>query len=129
MWGEAISLLEQAERLQRQFFHVAPAAHACTWEPPIDVIETPEGYQVHVALPGVAPAGVAVDLEPEALVISALRSFPECGAGTRIHRVEIPYGRFERRVLLPGHALELAEHSLKDGVLTLTLVKRARANR
>jgi len=126
MWGEALSLMEQAERLQRQFFRMAPAAHAYAWEPPADITESEEGYCVQLALPGVAPDAVSVDMEQDGILISALRPFPECGSGSRIHRVEIPYGRFKRRIALPVHALELKEWRLKDGVLTLTFARTAR---
>jgi hypothetical protein len=34
MWDEALSLLDRAERLHRQFF--THATHA--WEPPVDVL-------------------------------------------------------------------------------------------
>jgi HSP20 family protein len=122
MWGEALSLMDQADRLQRQFFR--QAATACTWEPPVDVTETPDGFCIHMALPGVAPGAVNIELEHDAVSVTALRGFPECGAGTRVHRVEIPYGRFERRVGLPMHAIDLTERSLKDGVLTLTFSKK-----
>ncbi len=125
MWGEALSLIEQAERLQRQFFRMAPAAHAYAWEPPADITESEEGFCVHVALPGVAPEAVSVEIEQDAVLVSALRPFPECGSGARIHRVEIPYGRFKRRIALPLHALELKERSLRDGVLTLVFTKTA----
>ena len=128
MFGEALSLLDQAERLHRQFFRMGSSSLAHTWEPPADVIETQEGFCVHVALPGVSSGAVAVELQPEAVLVSALRAFPECGSGARLHRVEIPYGRFERRVALPVHALELTERSLQDGVLTLNFVRRDRDN-
>jgi HSP20 family molecular chaperone IbpA len=124
MWGEALSLLEQAERLQRQFFRMGSGpAQAHVWEPPVDVIETAEEVRVLVALPGVSANAVAVCAEPGAVVVSALRAFPEC-AGARIHRVEIPYGRFERRITLPLH-IELAGRSLADGVLSLVFHKRS----
>jgi HSP20 family molecular chaperone IbpA len=129
MWGEALSLLDQADRLQRQFFRVAPGGEACAWEPPADVTETEDGFCIHVALPGVAQGAVAIELDPEGVSISALRGFPECGSGSRIHRVEIPYGRFRRRIGLPMHALDLVEHGLKDGVLTLNFSKKRQHGR
>jgi HSP20 family protein len=125
MWGEALSLMDEAERLQRQFFRMAPASHAYAWEPPVDIIESEQGLTIQLALPGVAAESVGVAVEPEAISISALRPFPECGSGARIHRVEIPYGRFERRIALPLHALELRERSLQNGVLTLVFARRA----
>jgi hypothetical protein len=48
MWSEALSMLDRAERLQRQFFHHA----AASWEPPADIVETAEHVQVQLALPG-----------------------------------------------------------------------------
>jgi HSP20 family protein len=93
------------------------------------VVETPDGLCIHVALPGVSASGVVVEIEQEAVVVSALRSFPECAHGEHVRRVEIPYGRFERRILLPMHALELTDRTMKDGVLTLNMKARARHER
>ena len=125
MWGEALSLLERAERLQRQFFRVGSAARAQVWEPPMDVLETPEGLRVHVALPGVAAESIVIGLEADAVAIAALRPFPSGEGRERIHRLEIPYGRFERRIALPLHALELREKTFANGMLTLTFARRA----
>jgi HSP20 family protein len=124
MWGEALSLLEEADRLQRQFFRVGPAAGARVWEPPVDVLETAEGVRLHVALPGVSAESIVIGLEPDAVAIAALRPFPSGDSGERIHRLEIPYGRFERRIALPLHALELSSKTFANGMLTLTFVRR-----
>jgi HSP20 family molecular chaperone IbpA len=121
MWGDALSLLEQAERLHRQFF-VARAAEARCWEPPIDVVESPEAVLVYVALPGVPPAGIAVNLEPAGVTVSGVRGLPAARAA-RIHRIEIPYGRFERHIPLPLHALAPATREVVDGCLVLTFNK------
>ena len=127
MWGEPLSLLEQAERLQRQFFRVGSSAAARTWEPPVDLIESGDALRVHVALPGVGAEAWAIGLEHDAVPVSALRAFPASEGGARIHRLEIPYGRFERRIALPMHALELTGRSLANGLLTLTFAKRKEA--
>jgi len=124
MWGEALTLLEQAERLQRQFFRISPSSSARTWEPPVDLVESGDALRVHVALPGVGADAVAIGVEHDAVTISALRPFPASEGGARIHRLEIPYGRFERRIALPMHALELSGRSLANGLLTLTFAKR-----
>jgi len=128
MWGEALSLLEQADRLHRQFFRVAGAESAHTWEPPVDVVESGADLEVHVALPGVSPESITLLLEPGAIVVSALRPFPCRERGASIHRIEIPYGRFERRLALPLHdpymPIELVAKRLADGVLTLTFRRK-----
>jgi HSP20 family molecular chaperone IbpA len=126
MWSEALSLLEQADRLHRQFCRPA-AAETHAWEPPVDVVETADAVRVHVALPGAAADSVIVELEPAAITISARRGFPlESSEGqlARIHALEIPYGRFQRRIGLPTQALTLVGKRLQDGCLTLTFSKK-----
>jgi HSP20 family protein len=127
MWSEALSLLEQADRLHRQFIRPA-AAEAPAWEPPVDIVETADEVRVHVALPGAAADSVAVKLEPGEITISAHRPFPlrtsESERTARIHALEIPYGRFERRIGLPTQALTLAGRKLQDGCLTLIFSKK-----
>jgi HSP20 family protein len=124
MWGEALSMLDRAQRLQRQFFTHAAVA----WEPPIDIIESGNKLQMHIALPGVSADAITVALDPGGITISALRAFPCREEGGQIHRLEIPYGRFERYIGLqlgdPYMPLELAGKSLADGILTLTFRKK-----
>jgi len=126
MWGEALSLLEQADRLHRQFCRPA-MARPPAWEPPVDIIETADAVLVHVALPGAAADSVLIEMEPGAITVSARRSFPlESSASlpARVHVLEIPYGRFVRRIGLPTQALTLTGRNLQDGCLTLTLSKK-----
>lgn len=117
-------MLDRAQRLQRQFFTHAAVA----WEPPIDIVEIGDALQVHVALPGVSADAITVALDPAGITISALRAFPCRGEDSQIHRLEIPYGRFERFIGLPlgdpYTPLELAGKSLEDGVLTLTFRRK-----
>jgi len=124
MWSEALSVLDRAERLQRQFFTHADSA----WEPPVDILETGERLQVQVALPGVAPDSISIALDHGGVSITAVRPFPRCDEGAHIHRVEIPYGRFQRRIGLPlgdpYAPLELTQRHLADGVLTLEFRKK-----
>jgi HSP20 family molecular chaperone IbpA len=40
-----------------------------------------------------------------------------------IHRLELPYGRFERRIELPPGRYEVVQRELIDGCLTLSLRK------
>lgn len=130
MWSEALSLLDQADRLRRQF--VRPAAgRAPTWEPPVDMIETRDVIHVTVALPGVAPESIVVSRDGDVLYISARRAFAlggmESNRSARIHALEIPHGRFERRINLPAHAPVLVEQHLRDGCLTLVFSRKETA--
>lgn len=121
MWADALSLLEQAERLHRQFFRAGTAELQC-WEPPVDVVETEEAVVVYVALPGVPAAAIVVSVEPGGITVSGVRGLPARRAA-RIHRIEIPYGRFERHIPLPLQALRPAARELVDGCLLMTFSK------
>jgi HSP20 family molecular chaperone IbpA len=83
---------------------------------------------VQIALPGVAADSIAIAIAADGITLSALRPFPCRDATSHVHRIEIPYGRFERRIVLPladaRAPLELAEKALEDGVLTLTFRRK-----
>jgi len=124
MWGEALGLLERADRLHRQFFQLCAQRHACpTWEPPVDMFETESQVVVVVALPGVAPEQLLIDVDKSAIVVRGQRRLPSPGSGARIHRLELPYGHFERRIELPARPLQLNERNLVHGCLTLVFDK------
>jgi HSP20 family molecular chaperone IbpA len=126
MWEEACELLERAERLQRQFFQLGEArGRGPVWEPPVDIYETAHEVWVFAAIPGVEAPRLEVAVEEGVLVLSGERALPAAARQAAIHRLEIPFGRFERRVRLPGGVYELMRRELADGCLTLLLRKLA----
>ena len=122
MWAEACAMLKQAEQLHRQFFEPSQVARAARWEPPVDVFETERQLWIITALPGVAPEAVRVEIEGPTLIIAGLRPLPSKGRNANIVRLEIPYGRFERRITLSPR-LRLSERKLANGCLVLTFAK------
>ncbi|HSN70513.1 MAG TPA: Hsp20/alpha crystallin family protein [Steroidobacteraceae bacterium] len=124
MWAEACELLDQAERLHRQFFRFGGNVEAQPrWEPPVDVVESGAELTVAIALPGVVADRIAVHVEPSGLVVTADRPPPVDGRTTAIRRLEIPYGRFERRVPLPPGRYDLLEQACENGCLMLRLAR------
>ena len=132
MWSEACALLERVDLLHRQTFRptrVGPAGAgtrpAPAWEPPVDLFETSSELRIIVALPGVRPDQVKLVLDEGALVVIGERSVVGADGHARVHRLELPYGRFERRIKLPGHVgpLRLERHDLQDGCLQIHLRK------
>jgi HSP20 family molecular chaperone IbpA len=121
MWAEAVERMQQAERLQRQFF--ACGETVANWEPPVDIVGRHDEVLITVALPGVAPDRVKVAIDGVSLAVTALRPAPLDGHTTHIHRLEIPYGRFERRINLPLARYELVEQLFQHGCLSLRLVR------
>ncbi len=124
MWSEAVALIERAERLHRQFFRCASAsASGPVWEPPVDMFETGEELFILVALPGVPPEQVQIAQEHGLLIISGTRLLPAGMRRASIHRLEVPYGRFERRLELPLGRYQYASQELAHGCLLIGLRK------
>jgi len=121
MWARAVDFIDQAGRMQRQFFRLGSSAAEAPWQPPADVFEDERQVIVVVALPGVAAGDIALAAEPGALVVRARRALPFAGARMRLRQLEIPYGGFERRVELPQAPLALASHELTHGCLVVRL--------
>ena len=122
MWAQACDLIEQAERMQRQFFRPAMSSHAqAVWEPPVDIFEDDREVVVVVALPGVPADRVIVTAESGDLVVRAEARLPLAGSRRTVRRLESPYGYFERRVRLPGVRLDGGTHEVVNGCLILRL--------
>ncbi|MGA2366098.1 MAG: Hsp20/alpha crystallin family protein, partial [Steroidobacteraceae bacterium] len=65
MWSRACALLEEAERRHRRFFDLRSVAERPpAWEPPVDIYVLERELQVVVALPGVSPDAIEVELTP-----------------------------------------------------------------
>jgi HSP20 family molecular chaperone IbpA len=124
MWAEACHMLDQAERMHRQFFRPTGLRGTRTaWEPPVNVYEDDRTLQLIVALPGVAPENVEVLLDSSGILVRASCSLPFCSNAGAIHRLEIPHGYFERRIQLPAVPFEVVQREIQNGCLILTLRK------
>lgn len=117
-------MLARAERLHRQFFHIADTRlHRIAWEPPADVLETRDHVVILVGLPGVDAATVRASIEDHVLIVSGERTLPRNLGRLYIHRMELPLGPFERKVTMPRGRYDNAEYSTSDGCLVVTLSK------
>jgi len=124
MWMQACDLIEQSERLHRQFFQLSGSQRdLASWQPPMDVFEDEREYVIVVAMPGVTPERVEVIKEQRSLLVRGVRPIPLTGPRHRVQQLEIPYGAFERRILLPQEGLVLDPPELIQGCLFLRLRK------
>ncbi len=117
LWSTALARLAQTERLHRDAFR--PTASG--WEPPVDVLETEDGLLIVVALPGVTRDDMEIVIGHGELHVRGTRRWPGVRRPARVHRLELPHGRFERRLPLPPGAYQLAGQDHEDGCLLLTL--------
>jgi HSP20 family protein len=124
MLSEAVEALARAERMHSQLFQLRPSAAASgpAWEPPIDVLETDQEILVFVALPGVDPDQVEAVIEDGTLTVSGRRMLPPELRSAVIHRLELPQGRFERRIALPPGRYVVRRFAA-NGCLVFSLAK------
>jgi len=124
MWSEACEMLARAERMHRELFRPsAPQAKVPAWEPPVDILETEFEVLVLVALPGVDPDDAQAVIEDGDLVIAGTRVVPEQLRTANIHRLELPQGRFYRRLRLPPGRYAGVRRAAAAGCLIVTLQK------
>jgi HSP20 family protein len=124
MWEEALAMLERAEHLHRRFFEPGfSGVQAAVWEPPVDIFETDRELMIIAALPGVEPADVGVSFDGKTLRVAGQRRLPITAREAIIHRLEIPYGRFERLIPLPTARLTLGRSELMNGCFVVSLTK------
>ncbi|MDX3909827.1 MAG: Hsp20/alpha crystallin family protein [Sphingobium sp.] len=127
MWGDAVVLLDQMQRLNHQGFAPGRAAGGgANWEPPADMLETDHEVLVLVALPGVDVEQTEAIIEDGMLVVRGRRILPAELRTARIHRLELPQGRFERRLPLPAGRYDAVHRSSVNGCLLVTLHKASR---
>lgn len=119
LWAEALAKLSRMEALRKDFCQPTVSG----WEPPVDMLETAEAMILVAALPGVRAADVELAVEGSELTIVGTRRLPPAIHIARVHRMELPQGRFERKVMLPTGRYELGERHLTDGCLTIILRK------
>ena len=124
MWSEALQMLARAERLHREVFTPAQGAQrGISWEPPTDVLETADAVLIFVALPGVDAEKVNLAIRGGVLMISGERVLPDELRTAIIHRLELPQGRFERRIQLPAGLYGTPQSGVAHGCLVIKLPK------
>ena len=97
----------------------------------VDVSEKNGAYQVTAELPGVKKEDIQVAIDGAQVTLSAeIRREKEVAEGERVLHTERTFGRLSRSFSLPQELDEAkAEAKFRDGVLELTLPKKAAAAR
>ena len=119
-------------RLQAQMDRLfdQPAAEE-VFRPAVDVVEDADKIVISADLPGVAQSELELQLDKGLLTLKGTRKVPRvAGENGNDHyrRYERNAGAFERSFRVPTTVdAEKVSASMKDGVLTLTLPKKAEA--
>lgn len=127
-WAPARSLNALDENVRDLFrgFGTAPDAEA-TWIPDADVTETRDAWAVMLDAPGMTSGDLTLSVEDGILRVQGTRRAPEAG-DARVYLAERSFGSFGRAFRLPGTVdPEQVKAAFKDGVLSITLPKRAEA--
>jgi HSP20 family protein len=113
--------------VQRLLRRPTPAAYQRAWAPRLDVYDTGDAFVVVVELSGVEPSDVTIEIEGAEVAITGSRAParpPEGPAGAECLQIEIPFGEFERRLVLPVAVdARSATADFADGTLTVSLPK------
>ena len=110
------------DEMDRRFMTSAPAVSAFR----TDVLDTGDAFKLEAELPGFKKEDIKIDIENDCLTISAERSSDtkEEQKGSYVKRERF-YGSFSRSFDVSGINVDAIEAAYTDGVLTVTLPKKA----
>jgi HSP20 family protein len=133
--GRSLSQDPVFDRLERQMDDLvqrllrrpSPASYQRAWAPRLDVYETDEAFVIVGELAGVEPGAVTIEIEGAEIAITGRRTPPcppQAAPGAECLQIEIPFGEFERRLVLPTPVdARSASADFADGILTVRLPK------
>ena len=92
--------------------------------PAINVLETPEAYQLELAAPGMTKADFDVHLDEDGDLVIKMEKKENKEAKGHFLRREFSYTKFQQTMLLPDDTnREAISAKVQDGVLTVSLPK------
>jgi HSP20 family protein len=72
-----------------------------SFSPPMDIYETEDQLVVVMEIAGMKAEAIQVTFDKDILSISGSRNEPSSPTKTRLHQMEIDYGRFQRTLRIP----------------------------
>lgn len=113
------------------FGELADRLRGDRFQPAMDVYETEKALIVRFELAGVRGADLRVTVDGDVVRVSGVRLAPPPGEEVqRLHQMEIGFGPFERSLRIPVEIdRDAVSANLEEGILTVTLPKRARQRR
>lgn len=124
---ELTTLHREMDRLFGRASSESSGPAAGVFAPALEVMSGKDAWHVRVALPGIDPKDVQIDLAGDTLTIRGerTRTVPAGNDKTQAHLTEIAYGRFERTLTLPDAIdADKVSAAYSHGMLELTLPLR-----
>jgi HSP20 family protein len=116
--------LTEMNRLMSSLFEGGNGRTNQAWTPAVDVWETEDELVYAFDLPGIAEDQISVELEDNAVTISAEREREIEVSEDRFYRFERRFGSFSRTIGLPAGTIEDSiSADYKDGVLEVHVRK------
>ena len=109
------------DEMDRRFLNAAPSVSAFR----TDVIDTGDAFKLESELPGFKKEDIKIDIENDCLTISAERKADNKEEKENYIKRGRFYGSFSRSFDVSGINVDGIEAAYKDGVLTVTLPKKA----
>jgi HSP20 family protein len=130
-WSLVPRLQSEINRLFGNASQSDSSSATATWVPAVDIHEYTDRFELYIDVPGVDPGKVELTLEGGILTLSGQRTAPEFSKPNQkpqYTRSERGIGHFYRRFVLPDTVdSEKVDATGKDGVLTVTIAKQAKA--
>ena len=122
---ELATLQTEMSRLMNGLFE-GNGRETQSWVPALDVFETENELVYAFDLPGIAEEQIAIELNEDALTVSASRERSHELTGDGFHRSERRFGSFTRTVGVPaGTSDDSVKADYRDGVLEIRVAKPA----
>ena len=109
------------DEMDRRFMNAAPSVSAFR----TDVIDTGDAFKLESELPGFKKEDIKIDIENDCMTISAERKTDNKEEKDNYVKRERYYGSFSRSFDVSGINVDGIEAAYNDGVLTVTLPKKA----
>ncbi|MFH1079850.1 MAG: Hsp20/alpha crystallin family protein [Pseudomonadota bacterium] len=112
--------------IDEMFSLVNPRYNAChrIWRPQMDIYESPGEIILVVEIAGAKREDLHVEIGRKTVKMSGRRRIRPLSENARYRLVEIPYGYFERSVVLPAPIdADLVDATYVDGLLQIRMAK------
>ena len=117
------SVESQIDRLLDDAIH-AVREWSESWDPTCNIFEDSDGFTVQMALPGIEPSQIEVQVENNVLRVKGERT-SDTSEHTRWYTRRIPEGAFSCSFTLPAYVdYEKSTAAYRHGVLTVAFPKR-----